>query len=171
MTAEKSAAESVPKDSRLKKECIWDYPWPPRLEKTIFELKVYNNENLVAATENGFCILETSHPPTYYFPREDVCMDRLSPVAGGSICEYKGRPQYFDIIGSESTVVRGTWSYPTPAVPSSDLANCIAFYAFKTTTCWVGPEKVTAQDGDFYGGWLTSNLVGPYKGGPGTWGW
>ena len=97
--------------------------------------------------------------------------DRLSPVAGGSFCEYKGRAQYFDIKGCETTLAFGSWSSPSPTVPYSDLAQYIAFYAAEEMDCWVGPEKVKSQSGDFYGGWITSNLVGSFKGAPGTRGW
>ena len=159
------------KQAGLKQECVWDYPRPPRLESTSIPLKVYLGEELIAATEKGLRLLETSHPPTYYFPRDDIRMDCLAPVGGGSFCEFKGHAQYFDVRVGGLVAVRSAWTYPSPVERYEGLAHCIAFYPSKMAACWVGSEKVEAQDGDFYGGWITSNLVGPFKGAAGTWGW
>ena len=147
MSSNDRIAESFPERDQLKTECVWDYPRPRPLEPTDLHVKVYFGEDLIAATQKGFRLLETSHPPTYYFPREDVCMDRLSPVAGGSFCEYKGRAQYFNIKGGETSLARGAWSYPSPTVSYSELAQCIAFYAAEEMACWVGPEKVKSKVG------------------------
>jgi uncharacterized protein (DUF427 family) len=171
MSMKQTSKTSRTDEPDMPRESVWEYPRPPRLEKTSVPLKVYLGEEIIASTNSGFRLLETSHPPTYYFAPQDVRMDRLSPVAGGSFCEFKGNAQYFDVVGPGRRVARGALTYPRPVAEYAALSNCIAFYPSKMTTCWVGSEIAKAQDGDFYGAWITANLIGPFKGAPGTLRW
>ncbi len=150
-------------------ESVWDYPRPPRLEPTTERLRVFAGGQALAETTAGFRVLETSHPPTYYIPAGDVRLDRLVESPGVSMCEFKGRARYWALAEDPSTPV--AWSYPQPTRAFAALADHLSFYASRVESCWVGDERVAAQEGDFYGGWITSGIVGPFKGGPGTWGW
>lgn len=152
-------------------ESVWDYPRPPRLEAAADRLRVVFAGGTIAETDNGYRVLETSHPPVYYFPPSDVRLDALIPVTGYSACEFKGLAQYWtlDVGGRRSE--RAAWSYPDPTAAFRAIANYLAFYASRVDACWVGDEQVRSQAGDFYGGWITSRLVGPFKGSPGTEGW
>ena len=129
----------------------------------------------IAQTTRGFRVLETSHPPVYYFPPEDVDLTRIRPAGGGSFCEWKGAARYFDLVDTNPTppvrVASVAWSYPRPTEPFASMANHIAFYADKFDACFVDDHRVTPQPGRFYGGWITPDVVGPFKGGPGTMGW
>lgn len=147
-------------------ESVWDYPRPPRLEPVALLLKVRHQGLSLAQTAIGWRVLETSHPPTYYFPPEHVDLRRLEPFPGSSFCEWKGRAVYWALEGRPIA-----WSYPEPTEPFLQLKECLAFYASRVDECWVGEEQAVPQPGDFYGGWITSNLQGPFKGAPGTLGW
>jgi uncharacterized protein (DUF427 family) len=129
---------------------------------------------VIAETRNGLRILETSHPPVYYFPPEDVVMKYLRRSRSrGTFCEYKGVASYWNLMVSEggALVVDVAWSYATPAKGYERLKDHLAFYANRVDECWVDGERVVAQPGDFYGGWITSHVKGPFKGAPGTLGW
>ncbi len=153
-------------------ESVWDYPRPPRLERTQRRIKVVFGGVTLAYTTRARRVLETSHPPVYYVPPEDVRMEHLVPSeAAASLCEWKGRARYYDASAGERTEERAAWFYPDPSPPFRDLKDCVAFYPSKMDACWVDGEKVEAQPGDFYGGWITPDIVGPFKGGPGTRGW
>ncbi len=152
-------------------ESVWDYPRPPRLEKVSDKLRVTFAGKTIAETTEAYRVLETSHPPVYYFPPTDVRQDFLVPAAGRSFCEFKGVAQYWtlDVSGARSEKV--AWSYPDPADGFRVIKDFFAFYASRVNSCWLGDERVQAQAGDFYGGWITSRIVEPFKGGPGTLGW
>lgn len=154
-------------------ESVWDYPRPPRLEPTPRRLRIIHAGITIADTTHGLRILETSHPPVYYFPPEDVAMHLLHPSARGrSFCEFKGFAIYWDLaLPGQKPVTAVAWSYPTPAKQYASLKAHLAFYASRVDECWVDDERVQAQPGDFYGGWITSEIVGPFKGAPGTMGW
>ncbi|WP_263381848.1 DUF427 domain-containing protein [Granulicella arctica] len=154
-------------------ESVWDYPRPPRLEATGRRLRVVHAGVVVAETQRGMRILETSHPPVYYFPPEDVAMEMVRPSAQrGSFCEFKGVASYWDLVIAGTATVRGVaWSYAAPSKAYVGLRDYLAFYASKVDECWVDEERVVAQSGDFYGGWITAHLKGPFKGAPGTMGW
>ena len=153
-------------------ESVWDYPRPPRLERTEKHLKIIFNGEIIAETNCAFRVLETSHPPVYYFPPEDVRMEFLTESAGNSsFCEWKGRAGYYDLEVGEKTVKNAAWFYPNPTKGFAEIENFIAFYPSKMDACYVDDELVKTQEGDFYGGWITSEIVGPFKGGTGTWGW
>ncbi len=152
-------------------ESVWDYPRPPRVESVVDRLRVVFAGETVASTDRGLRVLETSHPPAYYFPREDVRMEWLTPSIGTSFCEYKGEASYFEIGVGGRVARKAAWTYESPSPGYGELAGMLCFYASRVDACYVGDEQVQAQEGDFYGGWITSNLVGPFKGGHGTRGW
>ncbi|KAM0789688.1 hypothetical protein ACM66B_006548 [Microbotryomycetes sp. NB124-2] len=174
----------------LKQENVWDYPRPPALEPVPLRLRVVwiapdGAQTVIADTQSGYRVLETSHPPTYYLPPSDVKSELLtSSPQKSSFCEWKGKATYFDFHPPNDpnlTVPARVWSYPNPTKGTKfqPIANYLSVYASPSTDeskigtwkCYVGDEEVKAQDGDFYGGWKTSNLLGKMKGGPGTWGW
>lgn len=151
-------------------ESVWDYPRPPRIEAVSWTLRVEHEGRVLAETRNGVRVLETSHPPSYYFPREDVDTDRLVRSAATSLCGWKGQARYWDLHSeSGSLIARVGWSYPDAAVAL--LSGRFSFYAGRVDACFVAGERVQPQPGDFYGGWITAWLKGPFKGGPGTLGW
>ncbi len=152
-------------------ESVWDYPRPPRLERTDKKVKVVFGGVTIAYTTRALRVLETSHPPVYYVPPEDVRMEHLRPAEGGSFCEWKGRASYYDLLTDERAEERAAWYYPEPVPAYLEIKDHVAFYPSRMDACWVGGEKVRAQDGDFYGGWITPDVVGPFKGAPGTLGW
>jgi len=153
-------------------ESVWDYPRPPRLEPVPQRIRVLHRGATVADTMAALRILETSHPPVYYIPPEDVAAGLLRPSGSRqSFCEFKGLASYWDLEVEGSTVRDVAWSYAHPVAEYAPLAGHLAFYASKVDECWVGDERVVPQAGDFYGGWITTNLRGPFKGAPGTWGW
>lgn len=152
-------------------ESVWDYPRPPRVEKTDKLLKVVFNGVVIAETRNGYRILETSHPPTYYFPREDVKMEYFDPTSRSTICEFKGVASYWQITVGDKTAMNAAWSYSRPRKDYQVIQDHLCFYPSKMDACFVDDQEAQAQDGDFYGGWITPDIVGPFKGGPDTWGW
>ena len=152
-------------------ESVWDYPRPPRLEKTSERLRVEFGNETIADTVNGYRVLETSHPPVYYLPLADISQRYLRKAAGSSWCEFKGEARYWSVDVNGRIAERVAWSYPNPAIVFQPIKDHLAFYASRVDTCRVGDEKVAAQEGDFYGGWITSKIVGPFKGGAGTFGW
>lgn len=161
------------------KESAWDYPRPPRVEPVAERVRVVVDGVTIADTTRALRVLETSHPPAYYLPPEDVRTDLLEPNERSSFCEFKGRAGYVDLLlpagvaasGRPRAVRSVAWTYPSPAPGYEALRGHLSFYAGRVDEAWVGAERATAQDGDFYGGWITSRVVGPFKGGPGTWGW
>jgi uncharacterized protein (DUF427 family) len=152
-------------------ESVWDYPRPPRLEDSEKRIKVVFGGVTLAYTTRAKRVLETSHPPVYYIPPEDIRMEHLSPAGGESFCEWKGVASYYDIEADGRNERRAAWSYPSPIPAYASLKDYVAFYPSLMDACWVDGEKVRAQEGDFYGGWITPEVVGPFKGGPGTLGW
>ncbi|HEX7169911.1 MAG TPA: DUF427 domain-containing protein [Rubrobacter sp.] len=158
-------------EPRPGQESVWDYPRPPRLEDVDKKVKVVFGGVTLAYTTRAKRVLETSHPPVYYIPPDDIRMELLEPSGGGSYCEWKGRATYYDAVTEERKASRAAWFYPDPTPSFTSLKGYLAFYPSKMDGCWVGGEKVEAQEGDFYGGWVTPDIVGPFKGAPGTWGW
>ncbi len=152
-------------------ESVWDYPRPPRIEASTEVVEVLLGDEVVARTERSWRVLETSHPPTYYLPRSAFAPGALREAAGESWCEWKGRAGYFDVVGGDEVAPRAAWTYLTPTAGFADLAGAIALYPGRMQRCTVDGEVVRAQPGDFYGGWITDRVVGPFKGAPGTWGW
>lgn len=152
-------------------ESVWDYPRPPRLEPVRDRLKVVLSGAVIAETGAGFRVLETSHPPTYYFPPGDVAAGILSAPQRGGICEWKGRAVLFDVLGSGGLLPGAAWSYPDPTPAFERIAGYVGFYAGPMDACFLGDARVVPQPGAFYGGWITPGIVGPFKGGPGSMGW
>jgi uncharacterized protein (DUF427 family) len=147
---------------------VWDYPRPPRLEATTSAIEVVLGGRVVARTDSAFRVLETSHPPTYYLPRSCFVEGSLRPAAGGSFCEWKGQASYLDVIGGAAVAARAAWFYPSPTAAFADLVDTVALYPRAMDRCTVDGEVVRPQPGGFYGGWVTSAVVGPFKGEPGT---
>lgn len=160
-----------PTEPSTGQESVWDYPRPPRLEKVSAHLRVVFNCQTIADTISGHRVLETSHPPVYYIPPDDIARKYLRGAPGSSWCEFKGYAKYWslDVDGRKAENV--AWSYSTPSSAFTDIAGHLAFYASRVSECWVDDERVQPQEGDFYGGWITSRIVGPFKGGAGTRGW
>lgn len=152
-------------------ESVWDYPRPPALEDSPKRIKIVFNDNVIVDSQQTKRVLETSHPPVYYIPPADIAMDCLSEAPGTSFCEWKGRARYYTVTVGDRVAERVAWCYPTPTERFASLANYVAFYPSAMDACYVDDEQVQAQTGDFYGGWITSDIVGPFKGGAGTWGW
>ncbi|ACA17567.1 protein of unknown function DUF427 [Methylobacterium sp. 4-46] len=152
-------------------ESVWAYPRPPRLEPVAERLAVVLGGITIAQTRAGFRVLETSHPPTYYFPPDSVLPGVLGPPRPASLCEWKGRAVLHDVTAGGRTVPGAAWAYPAPMPGFRPIAHYLAFYAGPMEACFVGDERVTPQPGGFYGGWITGAVVGPFKGGPGTIGW
>jgi uncharacterized protein (DUF427 family) len=122
-------------------------------------------------TARAYRLLETSHPPTYYIPQEDIQMELLRPNASRSFCEFKGEAVYWDVVFGGRISKAAAWSYPRPSKDYAVLRDHLAFYSQRVDACFVDDERVQPQAGDFYGGWITSNLAGPFKGVPGSRGW
>ena len=152
-------------------ESVWDYPRPPRLEPVADRLRVVLDGVTVADTVRGWRVLETSHPPSYYLPPEDILAGALAPVPGRSWCEWKGGARYFDVVARARRAPRAAWAYPEPTAAFAAIRDHVAFHAALVDGCWVGEERAKPQEGGFYGGWITSRIVGPFKGGPGTMDW
>ena len=158
-------------------ESVWDYPRPPVVDPTDAHVVVLLGCTVVADTRRALRVLETSHPPTFYLPRDDVDAAALRAADGPATwCEFKGRATYLDVVGvgpeGEPVVAhRAAWTYPDPTPPFGALAGHVALYPGRMTRCTVDDEVVQAQDGDFYGGWRTARVVGPFKGDAGTRGW
>ncbi|MCA8920406.1 MAG: DUF427 domain-containing protein [Planctomycetes bacterium] len=151
-------------------ESVWDYPRPPRIERCPKLLEVRLGQRVIASTTAGWRVLETSHPPVYYFPPADVRTELLRPSAQQSFCEWKGRARYFDVVIDPHVLPGVVFQYPEPSPGAAELAGCYSFYAGELTGV-VDGEWVTPQPGGFYSGWITHDLAGPFKGGPGSHGW
>ncbi|MEM7770442.1 MAG: DUF427 domain-containing protein [Cyanobacteria bacterium P01_A01_bin.37] len=152
-------------------ESVWDYPRPPRLEDSTQHIQIMLNGIVLAETSQSKRVLETSHPPVYYLPPSDVNMQYLTSIPRMTYCEWKGQAAYFTIQVGDRLLPNAAWCYPNPTPAFLDLKDYIAVYPSKMDACYVDGEKVQSQAGDFYGGWITANIVGPFKGGSGTWGW
>ncbi|MFC4785978.1 DUF427 domain-containing protein [Nocardioides sp. MAHUQ-72] len=152
-------------------ESVWDYPRPPRLETTSERVEVELGGRVVASTSAGWRVLETSHPPTYYLPRDSFAPGVLRETDGATWCEWKGRAAYFDLVTDERVAARAAWTYPEPTRGFEAIAGAIAVMPGLVDRCTVDGEVVVPQPGGFYGGWITGRVVGPFKGGPGSSGW
>ncbi len=152
-------------------ESVWDYPRPPRLEATPHRIRIVFNGVTIADSTQSYRVLETSHPPTYYIPPADLQLAHLIRTARSSMCEWKGSAAYYTVRVGERVVENAAWFYPRPTAAFAPIKEHVAFYASLMDECYVGDERVQAQPGDFYGGWVTSSVVGPFKGDPGTGGW
>ncbi|MDX1764042.1 MAG: DUF427 domain-containing protein [bacterium] len=152
-------------------ESVWDYPRPPRLEAFSGHIQVIFNGRMIADTRKAYRVLETSHPPVYYVPPEDTEMQYLRKSSGASFCEWKGEALYYSVVAGERKAEKAAWYYPAPTKPFVAIADYVAFYPGLMDVCTVNDEAVVPQPGGFYGGWITPNIVGPFKGEPGTANW
>jgi uncharacterized protein (DUF427 family) len=152
-------------------ESVWDYPRPPALEETTSRLRVEFAGTTIAETTRAYRVLETSQPPAYYFPPDDVAMELLVPSHHRTFCEWKGQAHYYGVLVDGRETSDAVWSYGDPVARFADIKDHLAFYPQRVDACFVDDERVQANDGGFYGGWITSKIVGPFKGGPGSAGW
>jgi uncharacterized protein (DUF427 family) len=152
-------------------ESVWDYPRPPRVERTSKRIRIIFNGVTITDSTNAYRVLETSHPPVYYIPQNDLRMEYIRPTEGRSFCEFKGKASYWSVTVGDVQRDRAAWSYATPLPGFEAIKDHLAFYAGLMDACYVDDELVKPQPGDFYGGWITSDIVGPFKGAPGTLGW
>ncbi len=152
-------------------ERVADYPRPPRVEPVPERIRVTLGGVTVADTTHAHRVLETTHPPVYYVPREDVLSGALEPAGGTTFCEWKGTARYLDVLGGDRRVERGAWTYPDPSPGFEAIRDAVAFYCAPMDECLVGEERAEPQPGGFYGGWVTGGIEGPFKGAPGTLHW
>ena len=152
-------------------ESVWDYPRPPRMENSEAHIRVILNDITIAETRKALRVLETSHPPVYYIPPADVQLKYFQKTSRGGWCEWKGHWKLYSINIDHTLIEHAAWHIPDPIADFAAIKNYIAFYAGKMDACYVNDERVMPQPGDFYGGWITANIVGPFKGEPGTMGW
>jgi uncharacterized protein (DUF427 family) len=153
-------------------ESVWDYPRPPRLEETSRLIRVEFGGEVVAESRRAWRVLETSHPPVYYIPPGDVRLGFLHrSSAGETACEWKGRGIYHSLLVGDRRSADAAWSYPDPTPEFAPIRGYLAFYPGRVDACTVDGVIVRPQEGGFYGGWITPDVAGPFKGGPGSWGW
>ena len=165
------ARRPVPETPGPGQESVWDYPRPPRVEPSRESVEVWLGGVRIAASTRSLRVLETSHPPAYYLPADDFEPGSLRTTEGSSWCEFKGAAAYFDVYGGDAVAPRAAWTYPTPSPGFEAIAGHVAVMPGAMDRCTVNGEVVRAQQGGFYGGWITSRVVGPFKGVPGSWGW
>ena len=152
-------------------ESVWDYPRPPKAEKTDKHIEVFFNDILIADSSDTIRVMETASPPVYYIPTEDIEMKYFIEAEKRSFCEWKGAASYYTIKVHNKTAENAAWRYPNPAPGFEEIKDCIAIYAQYMDRCFVDGEIASPQPGNFYGGWITSDIVGPFKGEPGTQAW
>ncbi len=155
---------------REDQESVWDYPRPPAIQADTRRVIVRVGEQVIADSVNTVRILETASPPAFYIPPSDINFSRLADSSGSSLCEWKGAARYFRLAGPGSHRQAVGWSYPTPFEGFEAIANYLSFYPARVES-YVNGERVQGQEGGFYGGWVTKEIVGPFKGEPGTGGW
>jgi uncharacterized protein (DUF427 family) len=152
-------------------ESVWDYPRPPRLEAVPERIRVIIDGRTVADTTHAFRVVETAGAPVYYLPPSDIDLSLLRATDRSSVCEWKGSASYFDYASGDRSIPGVAWSYHEPKRGFEAIADHLAFYASRVDEAWVGDERATPQPGGFYGGWVTSRIVGPMKGEPGSSRW
>lgn len=152
-------------------ESVWDYPRPPEIRPSDEEVEIWFAGRRIAHTRRALRVVETSQAPAYYLPADAVERDVLVPSDRSSLCEWKGSAHYFDVVVGERRAPAGAWWYPEPWDRYAALAGHVAFYPQLMDRCLVDGEPVRANEGSFYGGWVTSRVTGPFKGAPGTAGW
>lgn len=150
-------------------ENVWEYPRPPRLEKVADPLKIVIRDIEIARSANGYRVLETTHPPTYYIPPEDLRMDLLEANPHRTYCEWKGSASYFDFQLDHDVIPNIAWCYTNPSPSFQPISGYLSFYAHLCDACFVAGEQVQAQRSRFYGGWITSWVKGPFKGDGQNW--
>lgn len=158
----------TPDRPRPGQESVWAYPRPAIAEPTSAHIRIELGGAVIAETRRSVRTLETSHPPSYYIPPEDIVPGVLAPTEGNSFCEWKGHARYLDVVAGGERRERAAWSYPDPTPSFAILRGHVAFYAAAMDACFVDGERVVSQPGGFYGGWITSAVAGPFKGVPGS---
>lgn len=158
-------------EPRPGQESVWDYPRPPRVEPSAKQVVVVLDGVEVCRTTRALRVLETSHPPVWYLPVEDWRPGHLEPGEGSSFCEWKGLATYLDVVAGSRRESGAAWTYPDPVPAFAALRRTVAVYPGRMDLCTVDGEPVRPQEGGFYGGWVTDDVVGPFKGAPGTRGW
>lgn len=153
------------------RESVWSYPRPPRVEESDRRVRVVLGGEVIADSVRAKRVLETSHPPVYYIPPADVRAGALEPAVRTTYCEFKGSARYHTVRGGARVEKDAAWSYPHPSPGFEAITDHVGFYPGRMDECTVDSEHVTPQPGGFYGGWITSEIGGPFKGGPGTSGW
>jgi uncharacterized protein (DUF427 family) len=151
-------------------ESVWDYPRPPALVSDARHVLVRHGKLILADSTQTIRVLETASPPTFYVPPGDVMRDLLVQSSHGSFCEWKGRACYWSLRADDAVVKDIGWSYPAPSPTFAAIAGFFSFYPGRVE-CHVDGERVQPQPGGFYGGWVTSDIAGPFKGEPGTGHW
>jgi uncharacterized protein (DUF427 family) len=152
-------------------ESVWDYPRPPRVEPSPARVRVELAGVVLAESTAALRVLETSQPPAFYLPPADVALDHLEATTTHTWCEWKGEASYLTARVGDRLVPDAAWTYRHPRPGFEAIAHHVAFYPALMDGCWVDDERVSAGDGSFYGGWITSAVVGPFKGAPGTLDW
>lgn len=152
-------------------ESVWDYPRPPRLEDSPKHIQVVFNEVIIADTHQAKRLLETSHPPAYYIPPDHINMEYFVETSRTTFCEWKGQAAYYSVVVGDRQIPNAAWFYPSPTPAFAAIKDYLAFYPGLMDACYVDGEQVQPQESGLYGGWITQDIVGPFKGGPGTWGW
>lgn len=158
-------------EPRPDQESVWVYPRPPALKDSDHRIQIELGGVTIVDTRRAKRVLETSHPPVYYIPPEDILDGALRPTSRRTFCEYKGQARYYAVTGGDRTEPDAAWSYDEPTPEFASIANYFAFYPSRMDRCLIDDEEVRSQPGDFYGGWITDDIVGPFKGDPGTMGW
>lgn len=151
-------------------ESVWDYKRPPVIRREIRHVRVIANGITVAESMDALRVLETASPPGIYIPPEDVHFEYLIASASSTYCEWKGRASYWSLKLGDVWIRNAAWSYPFPFEEFKKIGNYMSFYP-AMLECWLGGERVKPQPGTFYGGWITHDIVGPFKGAPGTESW
>ena len=152
-------------------ESVWAYPRPPDLRPSDRVVVVVLGGAEVCRTRRALRLRETSHPPTWYLPAEDWLPGSLQPADGSSLCEWKGVASYLAVLGGADRADRAAWTYDEPTPAYAALRGTVALYPAAVDGCFVDGERVRPQQGGFYGGWVTDDVVGPFKGGPGSRWW
>ena len=152
-------------------ESVWDYPRPPSVEPVTVPVRIELGGITLAESHRAVRVLETASAPAIYVPSTDIRMDLLRPDTAGAVCEWKGPWVYWNIVTPEHTSPRAAWGYTDPWSGYEAIRDCLSFYLGRVDACWLGDQKVESQPGGFYGGWVTPEIVGPMKGGPGSQGW
>lgn len=141
------------------RESVWDYPRPPRLETSSRRIRVVADGITLADSTRAVRVLETSHPPSWYIPREDTRSDLLTRTERSSTCEWKGAATYWTLHTSAGVRDEIAWSYEHPMPEFESIRGYLAFYPQRVDACFIDDEQVRAEGGDFYGGWLSSDVT------------
>ncbi len=152
-------------------ESVWDYPRPPALQACARRVRIELGGRVIADSTSALRILETSHPPTIYIPPGDIEEGCLQAAPARSFCEFKGVATYLDVVAGDRREPAAAWTYRDPAAQYEPLRDHVAVYPGRMDACWLDDERVRSQEGDFYGGWITGDVTGPFKGAPGTRRW